>query len=177
MCPLAVSLVLAPSGAQAATDVYHQSFRGLFLDGWTSTDDGCTTTFVGAASDETTTWYANESYNRCTGEGSGVLGSATPTTFTLRGNLSSGHVVATIPLTDLYTGEPAGEILVDNTWTATAKPTKSTWVTSVNLPGSFRYTNRLTALSAPATATGTVPMEDSGTVGRSSWMYIQVSHD
>jgi hypothetical protein len=87
---------------------------------------------------------------------------------------TAAHVVATIPLIDAFTNEPAGQIVVDNTWTATQKPTKSKNSSSENLPGEFHLTTRFSGTAAPATVTGTVPLE-SGQLARWASWYVSVT--
>lgn len=171
----ALALVLAPATAGAATDVYKERFRGVVLDGSTSVDDSCTSTSTRVVADATRVLYVRVIRDGCTGEISGVFGEAPPTVFDARGNLATARVVATIPLVDLLTGSPAGEIVVDDTWTATGRAAKSKSTFRTNLPGELLYSQSSIGSTAPATVTGTVPLE-SGSLWEYNTMVITITH-
>ena len=171
----ALALVLAPATADAATDVYKERFRGVVLEGTTSVDDSCTSTSTRVVADATRVLYVRVIRDGCTGEFSGVFGEAPPTVFDARGNLATAHVVATIPLVDVLTGSPAGEIVVDDTWTATDRAAKSKSTFRTNLPGQLLYSQSSIGSTAPASVTGTVPLE-SGSLWEFNTMTITISH-
>jgi len=170
-----VMVALGPATAHAAIWVWSQHARDLTVSAYGSTDDGCTTTSTTLDASATRVLYSAWSYNACTGEESGVYGWTAPTSFSVRGNLATAHVVATIPLTNAYTGEPAGQILVDDTWTATERATTSTYSYTANVPGEYRYISRSSGSVSPAVVTGTVPL-DEGYVWKIRSMEISVTH-
>jgi hypothetical protein len=172
-----LTLVLAavPATAQAATQVFKQTFREYTVDGYGSTNDGCTASATTLNAGDTTVLYSSWSVNSCTGEALYLYGRAAPTTFDVRGNLATAHVVATIPLTNVDTGEPAGQIVVDETWTATQQATKGTYSYTTNLPGEYRYSSRSKGNVAPATVTGTLALDD-GNIWKITMMEVSVTH-
>ena len=171
---VALALALVPTTAQAATSVFQQSFRGPGVSGYASTQEGCIRTSTTVDADATRVFYSFTVSDDCAGVATVVFGSAPPTTFSVRGNLATGHVVATIPLRGAD-GLPAGEVLVDDTWTATEPATKGTYVYTENLPGEYRYSSRASGSRAAATVVGTVPL-DEGYVWKTNQREISVTH-
>jgi len=171
----ALALALTSTAAAAAVEVYKQSFREQTVSAYASTQDGCTSTSTTVDAGATRVVYTHFTYDACTGEATALLGSAPPTTFDVRGNLSTAHLVATVPLTNLGTGEPAGQVVIDDTWTATQQATKGKYSYSTNTPGEYRYSSRSAANQAPATVTGTVAF-DYGYIWKVTMMEISVTH-
>jgi hypothetical protein len=123
MLPLTALLLLGalPAANSAATEVFTRHFHGLQLFGQTFAQDGCTNSGQTLLADRTQVVYVFSSTNSCTGERSQIIGSAVPTVFKVTSHLGLGHLVATIPLTDVSTGASVGELTIDETFTA-ARP-------------------------------------------------------
>lgn len=163
--------------AQAATDVYHEHIRGLAVLGTSSSGsaDGCLETGAYLFSDKTTTSYQSYSYNYCTEVYEFVYGTAAPTTFKVTGNLASAHVVATIALVDLYTGQSAGQITVDETFTANAAAETSTYAESDHVPGEYLLRYRVSMTSRSADATGTLTFNDYAAIGKGTSATVRIT--
>jgi hypothetical protein len=177
--PLLVALGL-PAPANAANEVRHSTSRGLSLDGDYGVFDECSFTeyFVHAGEDAEgviTVYYAAFSTDDCTGEQGYVFGTAAADQFTLTGNLHSAHLVATIPLTDGYTGEPAGEITIDDTWTAFGPVSVTTVVERDHVPGDYLVLRRTTGTVRTAEVTGNLPL-DLGYLGWGTRSELTVTH-
>ena len=104
----------------------------------------------------------------CTNEGGGVFGRARATTFKVVGNLSSGRLVATLPLRDVTLESVGRGVVVDNTWTAIAPVIETTTTDVIMLPGDFRNTYRATGRTRDAEVADTVPMA----FGRVTWLTV-----
>lgn len=153
---IAACIVGPTMSATAATEVYHQTVRGVSVSGDKFVDDGCATTYQYLFSNEDTTHYQSWTYNRCTGEFEFLSGEAVPTTFRVTGRLASVRVVATIPLTDASTGQSAGEATVDETFRAASPAVTSTSSQSERIPGDYLFRFRFTGTVREATASGTL---------------------
>ena len=105
----------------------------------------------------------------CTNEGGGVFGRARATTFKVVGNLSSGRLVATLPLRDVTLESVGRGVVVGNTWTAIAPVIETTINDVIMLPGDFRNTYRATGRTRDAEVAGTVPMA----FRRVTWLTVQ----
>jgi hypothetical protein len=179
--PMTMTLVTVPATSANANEgsgatVFVSNVHGFTLEGFDSevSDDGClftgTQIWTGTGEDGSpSAEYLQTFFNACTFRAGGVFGRATPTTLHVAGNLSSGQLVATIPLRDIDTLEPVGRsVFVDNTWTATSPATDNLINDVIMLPGDFRYVDRIKGRFTPddATVTGTIPMD----WGRLSWL-------
>ena len=158
---VAVCLIGPVPAADAATEVYHQTVRGVSVSGDSFVTDGCTTTYRYLFSSKDTTHYQSWSYNRCTSEGEFLYGEAVPDVFRVAGRLGSVRVVATIPLIDSNTGESAGAIEVDQTFRATSPAVTTTERDSERIPGDYLFRYRFTGMVREADANGTLgPLEN-----------------
>jgi hypothetical protein len=169
---------VAPAGA--ATVVQHSTFRAISLDGDYGVFTECTATeyfvHVGENSDGVVTvYYASFTTDDCTGEQGYVYGSAPADQFQLTGNLHSARLVATIPLTDGETGEPAGQISVDDTWTAFGPVSMTTVVDRDVVPGDHVVVRRTTGTVRTAKVTGNLPL-DLGYLGWQTRSEVTITH-
>lgn len=163
--PLAlIAVAVFPTSADADIQKYRFQSRGTVVQANDETFDGCVYEYTAVFASESWVDYFSYTYNECTGEESYVTGSAVPSVFQVTKNLSSAHVVATIPLYNDM-GEYLGDVLLDNTWTATGSAVRERSSYTTQLPGSFRYTYRSNGTSAPATVTGTIPFSY-GSIGK-----------
>ncbi|MGS0684879.1 hypothetical protein ACVBEQ_06970 [Nakamurella sp. GG22] len=171
---LALALALAaPGTAAASTDIYHYRISGPSVSGFTNTWDGCieTGTQLSASSvnkGETWATYYHYAYNYCIGEGTSVYGSATPTTFTVAGNLSSAHLVADIGLSHNTT------MAIDETFAAVGPAATRKYSSSFTAPD-YRYSYRSLARTRAAVGTGTISLE-SGSIQMATSGTFQLTH-
>lgn len=121
MLPLTALLLLGapPAANSAPTEIFTRHVQGLTLSARNYTQDGCINSSEFLLADRTEVIYVSSSVNTCTGERTEITGSAVPTVFKVTSRLGSAHIVATIPLSDASTGASAGELTIDETFTAT----------------------------------------------------------
>jgi hypothetical protein len=176
---LAASLLLAlpPNAAYASTTVLHERFNALtvYASSDTLSSDGCVETYAEVEADRRTISYFTYGYDYCTDT---VLyfryGTGVPTTFKKTGNLASVHVVATTTLTDDL-GGPDTEVSLNETWIATSPAVKTTDSYTLQLPGEYRSSYRVSATVREASVSGTIPF-DSGFIGDFKFMTMSLTH-
>jgi hypothetical protein len=181
------SLVLAvvsatPAAAGAAdTQVTKFKLRGLTVtaSGQIPSSDPClqdtlVDLWAGTADAGLRVYISQWSYNRCTQVGAFQYGSAAPTTYKVLGSLASAHIVATVPLqTD--SGDPAGTVHVDNTWTATAPAVRETETETESYPGGYMHRYSFKGTFRLAEVTGSAPLTE-GRILRANVLSITVWH-
>ena len=121
--------------------------------------------------------YARDSGNLCTGEWEAATGTAVPDVFKVTGLVASGRLVATVPLTNYYTNEPAGSVDLDLVL-AGAGEAQTTEIRQMthDADGSLavertRYTERMVTVS------GTPAHLSDGTLRRIHDGWLLVMHD
>jgi hypothetical protein len=175
-----VAVLLAPASAKAA-EVERYRFNGVVVTGYDlsvdEVDECVVTVHSVTASKELVTFYS-QIFNQCAGGSGGeeqfiATGSAAPTYFATRGTRAA-HVIATVPLYDISTGDFVGDVELDNIWTAAGPAVRDRSSYSTSLPGSYRLSYRTSGTVAPATVTGTVPFETHATIGRYTEMQLSI---
>jgi len=170
-----LALALAASGTATAKPAgYHNRVSEATVSGSTTVVDGCIATYTSlyASSGGTSgayAYYNHEVYDQCSFvEISYVYGSATPTTFTVAGNLSSARLVADFLLSDGTT------MAVDETFTATSPTTTQRYSQSFRTPDSFsKYS--FVGQSRSAVGIGTLSLTQ-GTIGMSKTGEFSIEH-
>ena len=170
-----LALALAASSTATAKPAgYHNRVSGATVSGSTAVVDGCIVTYTSlyASSGGTSGAYANYNhgvYDQCSFvEISYVYGSATPTTFTVAGNLSSARLIADFFLSDGTT------MAVDETFTATSPTTTQRYTQTFRTPDSF-YKYSFVGKSRSAVGTGTLSLTQ-GTIGMSKTGEFSIEH-
>lgn len=110
-----------------------------------------------------TATYSLAFVNRCTSQRRWIFGTAPTTTYRVAPSLSSAHVVATIPMTDVDTGAVAGTVYVDDVWTATDRAIRTHGSNTIKVPGVYIQHSVFHGIFRPAEVSGTQPF--TGDVG------------
>ncbi|MBX9245615.1 hypothetical protein ICW40_12465 [Actinotalea ferrariae] len=154
---VALTGLVGPAGA--ATETTRTRIRGPLIQAQADVLDGCIErhVFVQAMADTTgepIVLVLDSRVDVCGGDtGSFGEGQATPDLLDVRPNLSSGRLVATVPITT-FDGEPAGTIELDLTFTGTGPITATRFRQKVTDPGGTTITTTIRDSSRAAVVTG-----------------------
>ena len=175
--PVAAAVVLAPlTPAHAATEVFSSTFRGEFVDGSATRTSECTEVSTGVSARASRVEYFAFTTDTCAGGTVFTVGTAAPDVFEM--TKDTAHVVATVAMRNISTGELTGEVVhIDNTWTATSKePRTHSEPVVINFPGQYRLSERGWTRTVTASTSGTVPL-DEASMSTGGFKTIAVVHD
>ena len=179
--PIALVVVLlAPASAEAA-EVERYRFNGVVVTGYNYSvyeADECVVTIHSVTASKELVTFFSQTFNQCAGGRAGeeqiiATGSSAPTYFAARGTRAA-HVIATVPLYDVNTGDFFGEVELDNIWTSAGPAVRDRSSHSTSVPGSYRLSYRTSGTVAQATVTGTVPFETHATIGKYTVMQLSI---
>lgn len=108
-----------------------------------------------APTTQTAVFLGVQSFDCNTGNWVSASGESSDITFTVDNHLKSAHLVATVPVTDDYTGNPAGTITVNVTWQGYGLPAQQIDNSHFRTSGMI-FSTHYTGDNESATASGTV---------------------
>jgi hypothetical protein len=170
----ALAALALASDASAATNTYRYSSDTASWNTFSSSDDGCVSTYsyiyayetldksgTGRGTTSTYAWYSAGSYNYCTGEFSSAYGDATGITFSASSSRAS--LSGTFTVYDYFSGT-SSNVDVNLSWTATGASSRSMYQDHSNWPG-VRIHSKYTGTTREASVTGTIGGADLPTGG------------
>ena len=140
-------------------------------------EDGCVETFTYVEADKSLVYYAHGVYDYCQDiVYESADGTATPDDLTVKGDLSTARLVASIPLYS-YVAEAPGEVIdLDLAFTATGPRQREKQSFHRGIPGVMQFVFNGHTTRRSATTTGSLETDDAQ-ISRRGYVTVQVDHD